>query len=59
MQYIDQIIMFAGGIWMTAAGFGYLNLGRDQEWLNRLMGHFKWMGPLLILIAIVLVFAPK
>lgn len=58
MLYIDQIIMFAAGMLMSAVGFGYINLSSHQEWLNRLVWQFKWTGPLLMLIAVMLVFAP-
>ncbi|WP_235902004.1 hypothetical protein [Ochrobactrum quorumnocens] len=59
MQYIDQIIMFAAGIWMSAAGFGHIKFSSNEEWFNRLVWHFKWMGPLLVVIAVVLAFAPR
>lgn len=59
LQYIDQIIMFAAGIWMSAVGFGHFSFSSDQEWFNRLVRHFKWMGPLLVLIAVALAFAPR
>ncbi|MDK1493139.1 hypothetical protein QN219_24355 [Sinorhizobium sp. 7-81] len=57
MAYIDQIIMVCAGFWMTAAGFGYVQTNTQVPWLAQLTRHFRWMGPLLIVIAIVLVFA--
>lgn len=59
MAYIDQFIMFCGGVWMTVAGFGYVDLGVRQEWLKQLVRHFRWMGPLLIVISIILLFASR
>lgn len=54
--YIDEFIMFCAGAWMTAAGFGYVDLPTpaNQPWLGNLVRQFKWMGPLLILIALIL-----
>lgn len=54
--YIDEIIMFCAGIWMAAVGFGYIELPvpPHQSWLGNLVKHFKWMGLLLMLIAVVL-----
>lgn len=59
MAYIDQIIMFCAGVWMTAAGLGYIGIGVRQDWLKHLVRHFRWMGPLLIAISIILLFAPR
>ncbi|PKA44127.1 hypothetical protein N2599_19980 [Rhizobium sullae] len=60
--YIDEFIMFCAGLWMTAVGFGYLTFltpnQRDQNaWLAKLVIYFKWMGPLLLLIATILAIA--
>lgn len=60
--YIDEFIMFCAGLWMAAVGFGYLsfptpNQGAQNAWLANLVGHFRWMGPLLLAIAIVLAIA--
>ena len=54
--YIDEIIMFCAGIWMAAVGFRYIELPvpPHQLWLGNLVSNFKWMGPLLMLIAVVL-----
>ncbi|AOF93790.1 hypothetical protein [Sinorhizobium sp. RAC02] len=54
MAHIDQLIMFVAGVWMTAAGFGYFDTGTRQDWLNRIVRQFRWAGPLLIGIAILL-----
>lgn len=59
MDYIDQVIMFCAGLWMTAAGFGYVQTNTRIPWVTKLTGHFRWMGPLLIVIAVILVFAPR
>jgi hypothetical protein len=48
MAYIDQLIMFCAGVWMTAAGFGYFATGARQDWLVQIVGQFRWAGPLLI-----------
>ena len=49
--YIDEFIMFCAGLWMTAVGFGHLPLSKNPTQVVR---HFKWMGPLLLAIAIIL-----
>ena len=52
-SYIDEIIMFCAGLWMTSVGFGYLPLpGYSAN--PPLVRHFKWMGPMKLVIAIVL-----
>ena len=57
-DYIDEIIMLAAGAWMTLVGFGYLQLptgsGVAPPWVQTLAGHFNWMGPLLVAIALLL-----
>lgn len=57
--YIDEIIMACAGVWMAAIGFGYIELSvpPHQAWLGNLVKHFKWMGPLLLVIAAVLAVA--
>jgi hypothetical protein len=59
--YIDEFIMFCAGVWMTAVGFGYLPLPgiatNQPRWVMTAAGHFKWMGPLLLAIAIALAIA--
>jgi len=54
--YIDEFIMLCAGAWMTAVGFGYVDLPTpaNHPWLGNLVRQFKWMGPLLMLIAVVL-----
>ncbi|MBE1204131.1 hypothetical protein [Aminobacter carboxidus] len=54
--YIDEFIMLCAGAWMTAVGLGYVELPvpPNQPWLANLVRQFKWTGPLLMLIAIVL-----
>lgn len=59
MAYIDQLIMFAAGFWMTATGFGFLEFVTQQDWQRNLVRHFRWVGPLLIAISIILLFGPK
>jgi hypothetical protein len=54
---IDQIFMFCAGIWMTAMGFGYVAVNTQQASRAKFVRHFRWMGPLLILISIVLALA--
>jgi len=51
--YIDEIIMFCAGLWMVSVGFGYLPF-RNPANRPPVVRHFKWMGPLLLAIAIVL-----
>ncbi|MGI6853869.1 hypothetical protein [Mesorhizobium sp. 1B3] len=61
IDYIDQIIMFCAGVWVTAVGFGYLPLpgkaAAQPPWVTVAAGHFKWMGPLLLVIAVALAIA--
>ena len=58
-NYIDNLIMFCVGAWATAVGFGYLQMpAKDpltrQQWQTRFGTMFKWTGPILMVIAIVL-----
>lgn len=55
--YIDEFIMFCAGLWMTLVGFGYLALSKNPAYQPRVVRHFKWMGPMLIVIAIILAIA--
>ncbi|MEI8697508.1 MAG: hypothetical protein E5Y88_13870 [Mesorhizobium sp.] len=60
--YIDEFIMFCAGLGMSGVGYGFFQLPNQpqtgqQTWLARLPSHFKWMGPLLLIIAIVLAVA--
>lgn len=57
--YIDQIIMFLVGVWATGVGYGFLPaLGKDaaaqEQWKARFGKLFKFIGPALIVIALVL-----
>ncbi len=57
--YIDEIIMFFAGAWMTAVGFGWLpapgqSPAGGASWLERYGTLFKWGGPLLVAISIIL-----
>lgn len=60
-DHIDQVIMFCVGIWMTAVGFGYVplpgNAAAQQPWVLRIASQFKWMGPLLLAISVILALA--
>jgi hypothetical protein len=55
--YIDEFIMFCAGLWMTCVGFGYLSLSRNPAHKLAVVRHFRWMGPLLLVIAIILAVA--
>lgn len=55
--YIDEFIMFCAGLWMTCVGFGYLPLSKNRASQPPVVRHFRWMGPLLIVIAAVLAVA--
>jgi hypothetical protein len=60
--YIDEFIMVCVGIWMTGVGFGFFASPFQappgpQPWWMTVARHFKWMGPLLIVIAVVLAVA--
>ncbi|MCV9938195.1 hypothetical protein OIU35_17710 [Boseaceae bacterium BT-24-1] len=59
--YIDEFIMFCAGLWMVAVGFNYVplpgNVANQPPWVTMVAGHFKWMGPLLLAIAIALAIA--
>ncbi|CUX41897.1 hypothetical protein [Agrobacterium deltaense] len=52
--YIDELIMFCAGLWMTCVGFGYLPLSKNMVSQPPVVRHFRWMGSLLIVIAAVL-----
>ncbi|MER8521478.1 hypothetical protein NKI48_18065 [Mesorhizobium sp. M0644] len=62
-EYIDEFIMFCAGLRMAGVGFRFFadpfqaRPGQQQAWWTNFGTRFKWMGPLLILIAIVLAFA--
>jgi len=63
-DYIDEFIMICAGLWMTGIGFGFLAFPAEAKpgqhaWWIHLVGHFKWMGPLFMLIAIVLAVASQ
>ncbi len=51
--YIDEFIMFCAGLWMTAVGFGHLPLSKNPT-QPPVVRHFRWMGPLLLAIAVIL-----
>ncbi|CDN58182.1 Hypothetical protein RG1141_PA13500 (plasmid) [Neorhizobium galegae bv. officinalis bv. officinalis str. HAMBI 1141] len=55
--YIDEFIMFCAGLWMTSLGFGYLSLSRNPAHKLPVVRHFRWMGPLLLVIAVILAIA--
>jgi hypothetical protein len=60
--YIDEFIMVCVGVWMSGVGFGFFASPFQappgpQPWWMTVVPHFKWMGPLLIAIAIVLAVA--
>lgn len=55
--YIDEFIMFCVGLWMTLVGFGYLSLSRNSAHRPPVARHFKWMGPMLLMIALILAIA--
>jgi hypothetical protein len=57
--HIDEFIMLCAGVWMAAVAYGYVDLPMppNQPWLGNLVRQFKWMGPLLMLIAIILAVA--
>jgi hypothetical protein len=42
---------------MTGVGFGYLWLSSNPARRPSVVRHFKWMGPLLLVIAIILAVA--
>ena len=52
--YIDEFIMFCAGLWMTAVGFGHLPLSKNPTQQLPVVRHFRWMGPLLLAIAVIL-----
>ena len=49
--------MFFVGLWMTLVGFGYLSLSRNPAHRPPVARHFKWMGPMLLMIALILAIA--
>jgi hypothetical protein len=61
--YIDEFIMFCAGLWMSGVGYGFLQKSSQQPQASQqarwaqIPRHFKWMGPLLLTIALVLAVA--
>jgi hypothetical protein len=60
--YIDELIMFCVGLWASGVGYGFLQMpshsqAGQQAWLARISSHLKWIGPLLLIIAVVLAVA--
>ena len=58
-EYIDSIIMFLAGAYLTAVAFGRLpppskDPFAGQQWLTRFGKMLKLIGPLLLLISIAL-----
>ena len=49
--------MFCVGLWMTLVGFGYLSLSGNPAHRPPVARHFKWMGPMLLMIALILAIA--
>jgi hypothetical protein len=63
-DYFDEFIMLCVGLWTAGVGFGFLPFpGRteakpgQQAWWVHVVPHFRWMGPLLMAIAVVLAVA--
>jgi hypothetical protein len=56
--YIDQIIMFAVGVYGTSVGFGWLPSPAPrmsaEDWQRRYGRLFKVIGPLLIVVSLLL-----
>jgi len=59
LAYIDEIIPFLGGIYITAIAFGYLpppvHRLAWERWFRRWSGVMKAGGPALILFAVVMI----
>ncbi|MFJ1312158.1 hypothetical protein [Agrobacterium sp. P15N1-A] len=52
--FIDEFIMLCAGLWMTSVGVSYPPLSKTPANRLPMVRHFKWMGPLLLVIAAVL-----
>lgn len=58
-ESIDSIIMFAGGAYATAMGYGWLpasskNPAAGEKWMLRYGKLLKIVGPLLVVVAVAL-----
>jgi hypothetical protein len=58
-KYVDAVIMLALGIWVSGVALGWFAVPRGNlpvfvGWFER---NARWIGPLLIAIAVVLVIA--
>ncbi len=56
--YIDTLIPLFAGLWATAVGFGKMKLrtrpnSRSGALVTKLIPHFRWIGPLLLIGTIV------
>jgi hypothetical protein len=43
--YIDEILMFRGGLWIVSVGYGYLPFPGNAASRPPVVRHFKSMGP--------------
>ena len=60
--YFDSIMMFAVGAYATAVAFGRLppptkDVAAGQQWLARYERWLRIIGPMLMLIALILVYS--
>lgn len=55
--YIDKLFTLVAGIWVTVTGFREPKLPAEDGWrrtmIVKMTPHFRWMGPLLIIVALV------
>jgi hypothetical protein len=61
-DYIDSIIMLGVGAYATAVAFGGLppptkDVAAGQQWLTRHGRWLRFVGPMLILIALILAYS--
>ena len=55
--YFDKLITLVAGIWITVTGFRQPVLPPEDGWrrtlISKMHPHFRWMGPLLIIVALI------
>jgi hypothetical protein len=51
LPFVVMLVRFA------LVGFGYLSLSRNPAHRPPVARHFKWMGPMLLMIALILAIA--
>jgi hypothetical protein len=58
-RHLDGLMMLLVGVWIACVGFGWLPLASEGKppFVATFKRHARWMGPLLVLIAVTLMLA--